>query len=230
MNQEKDLRLIQRFRVEQDFFSREELVRKYLPMIGHIVKNYNVPVMDFEDYFQEGAIGLLKAIDEYDPENYSIKFSTFAYICILRRVFNSLKRSFAKKTFIKSRMISLNTFLNETESCTLLDMIPDESNEPFTRIEEGWIKCRLDAVLEAYLSPVEFRVLQMIINGYKLQDIQDALSLSLKVIDNARTRAKLKLKKILFRYGSLLCPQIPLKARKRKDLAIPLASRRPKAI
>jgi RNA polymerase sporulation-specific sigma factor len=221
MNQQKDLSLIQNFRVAQDFFSREELVKKYLPMVWHILKNYHIPWMDLDDYFQEGAIGLLKAVDQYDPEHYSIKFSTFAYICILRRVFNAFKRSSVKKTALPAKMLSLNSFINpEDESGTLLDVLPDLSFEPFQEVENNWMEQKLEVVLEAYLSPVECQVVRMIFNGYPLKDIQHQLSLPFKVVDNARTRARLKLAKILFHYGSLLNPQIPLKPRKRADLSI----------
>jgi len=221
MNQDKDLWLINRFRMEQDLFSREELVKKYLPMVRHIVKNHHVPASDFDDYFQEGAIGLLKAIDEYDSENYAIKFSTFAYICIIRRIFNTLKSTKSKIACRPVNVLSLNALINnEDETCTLLDLLPDFHNEPFAEVEDNWMQQKLATVLEAYLSPIEFQVMQMVLNGYKLRDIQKRLSLSLKVLDNARTRARLKLSKILFRYGSLLSPQIPLKAKKRTDLTI----------
>ena len=101
-----------------------------------------------------------------------------------------------------------------------MDLLPDFHNEPFAEVEDNWMQQKLATVLEAYLSPIEFQVMQMVLNGYKLRDIQKRLSLSLKVLDNARTRARLKLSKILFRYGSLLSPQIPLKAKKRTDLTI----------
>lgn len=221
MNQEKDLHLIHRFRVDQDLFSREELVKKYLPMVWHILKNYHIPHRDLDDYFQEGAIGLLKAVEQYDPEHYSIKFSTFAYICILRRIFNAFKSSSVKRAALPAKMLSLNSFINpEDESGTLLDVIPDLSFEPFQEVENNWMEQKLEVILEAYLSPVECQVVRMILNGYPLKDIQHKLSLPFKAVDNARTRARLKLAKILFRYGSLLNPQIPLKPRKRADLAI----------
>jgi RNA polymerase sporulation-specific sigma factor len=221
MNQENDLRLIYRVRVERDVFSREELVKKYLPMVRHILKNYHVPCVDLDDFFQEGAIGLLKAVDQYDPEHYSIKFSTFAYICILRRVFNAFKSTSGKRAAFQVKIVSLNAFLNpEDESGTLLDVLPDLSSEPFLEVENHWMEQVLEAVLEAYLSPVECQVVRMVLTGYTLKDIQQKLSLPLKTVDNARTRARLKISKILFRYGSLLNPKIPLKPRRRTDLAI----------
>jgi RNA polymerase sporulation-specific sigma factor len=222
MNQEKDLFLIERIRTYNDPAAKEELVKKYLPMIRHIVKNQNSLSMDFEDYLQEGAIGLLKAIEEYDSVHYAIKFSTFAYICILRRIYNTVKQSLTKKALFTTRTLSLNAHLSEDDSRTILDAIADNSGEPFARIEDDWIGRKIDLVLRVYLSPVEYRVVKMILQDYNLSDIQKQLALEVKVIDNARTRARLKLKKILFRYGSFLSPEIPLKTRKRKDLEIRL--------
>lgn len=227
MNQQRDLLLLAKIRTGQDPYAKEELVKKYLPMIRHIVKNQNPPYSEYEDYLQEGAIGLLKAIDEYDPDNYSIKFSTFAYICILRRIYNTIKQSLSKKAQLAAKAISLNLNFYDDDSRTLLDSIPDTSPEPYSQIENAWIRKKLETVMEAYLSPVEFQVLQMILNGQSIHEIEELLDLSLKVIDNARTRAKAKLKRVLFQYGSLLSPKIPLKTRKRKDLSIRLQSNKP---
>ena len=222
MNQEKDLFLIERIRSCNDPAAKEELVKKYLPMIRHILKTQNTVGIDYEDYLQEGAIGLLKAIEEYDFEHYSIKFSTFAYICILRRIYNTIKQSLTKKALFTTRALSLNATLGEDDSRTILDGVADNSGEPFAQIEDDWIGRKIDLVIRVYLSPVEYRVVKLILQDYNLSDIQKQLALSIKVIDNARTRARLKLKKVLFRYGSFLNPEIPLKTRKRKDLAMQL--------
>ena len=222
MNQQRDLILLTKIRSGQDSQAKDELVKKYWPMIRHIVKNQNPSQNEFDDYLQEGAIGLLKAIDEYDPVNYPIKFSTFAYICILRRIYNAIKHSFSKKSQFTAKAISLNTTFGEDDSRTLLDSIPDMETEPFSQVENLWVNQKLEMVLQAYLSPVEFQVIQLLLTGLTLTEIQEHLALSMKVVDNARTRARIKLKKVLFQYGSLLSPKIPLKTRKRKDLSIQL--------
>jgi RNA polymerase sporulation-specific sigma factor len=219
MNQTKDLFLIERIRSHNDLIAKEELVIKYLPMIHHIVRNQSFLAADYEDYLQEGAIGLLKAIEEYDSEHYEIRFSTFAYICILRRVYNIIKRSLTKKALFSSRLLSLNANFGEDDSRTILDSVADHTAEPFASVEDDWISRKIDLICKAYLSPVEYMVVKMILQGYGISDIQQKLAFSLKTIDNARTRARLKLKKVLFRYGSFLNPDIPLKARKRSDLA-----------
>jgi RNA polymerase sporulation-specific sigma factor len=222
MNQQQDLILLERVRNVRDEAAREELVKKYLPMVRYIVKNHYTHRIDFEDCLQEGSISLLRAIVEYDPAHYPIKFSTFAYICILRRIYNVIKQTYTKKAAFSSRAISIYTFLNDDESRTLLQTIPAPEDEPFFRIECDWVQERLDLVLQAYLSPVEYQVIILILSGYKLTEIENTLDLPFKVIDNARTRARSKLKKVLARYGSLVSPVIPMKPRKRKDLNIRL--------
>ena len=66
-------------------------------MVHRIVRNQGGRWSDYEDLCQEGIIGLLKAIGEYNPERYAVKFSTFAYICILRRVSNIIRQARPRK-------------------------------------------------------------------------------------------------------------------------------------
>ena len=42
------------------------------------------------------TIGLLSAIDEYQSK-YNVKFSSFAYICIIRKIYNVIKQSNGNK-------------------------------------------------------------------------------------------------------------------------------------
>lgn len=72
------------------------------------------------------------------------------------------------------------------------------------------------------MSPVEMAVIQLYLQGMTSSDIQKILRLNAKVVDNARTRVRQKLGRIVKKYGSLLSAGIPLKTRKRTDLAIPL--------
>ena len=97
-NQERDLEFITRIKRSEDPAAKEDLVRKYLPMVKHIVrKNIISTPGEYEDLLQEGVIGLLKAINKYNHELYSIKFSTFAYICILRKIYNARRQSEYRK-------------------------------------------------------------------------------------------------------------------------------------
>lgn len=50
------------------------------------------PNPDYDDYFQIGAIGLIKAINSFD-ESKSLKFSTFAIACINNEVLPYIRKN-----------------------------------------------------------------------------------------------------------------------------------------
>lgn len=62
---------------EGDKEARELLFHKNTGLIRHITKRYIGRGCDAEDLFQLGAIGLLKAIEKFDPD-YGVCFSTYA--------------------------------------------------------------------------------------------------------------------------------------------------------
>jgi RNA polymerase sporulation-specific sigma factor len=215
-NQSRDLQLIRQIR-KGDASAKEELVRKYLPMIKHIVRNHYASFLDYDDLIQEGMIGLLSAIDEYRPEKFAIKFSSFAYICIIRKIYNVIKHTNGNKHRALNDAISLYTFVNADETRTMLDHIAS-GRSPEELVEEQILAQKLEEVLRNHLSILEYTVLIFLLSGYTAQEIERELGVSSKVIDNARTRVKLKLSRILHKYGSLLSPQVPLNVRKREDL------------
>lgn len=218
MNQQKDLALLGKIRSNYDMAAKDELILKYFPMVRHIVKSYHPSQADSDDFSQEGAIGLLKAIEEYNPDRFPVKFSTFAYICITRRIFNAFRRNRNKTFLAPGRVLSLFQNIDEANNHTLIDFLVNQTDEPFTFIETEWVNQTLDSVLKIYLTPIEYQVIKGIIAGDNQGEIQISLALPPKVIDNARTRARCKLRKIIEAYGSLLNPNIPQKVRKRKDL------------
>lgn len=218
MNQQIDLTLIHKIRFNCDMDAKDKLVLKYLPMVRHLVKNYHPSLADFDDFSQEGAIGLLKAIEEYNPDRFQVKFSTFAYICINRRIFNAFRHIRNKTLPAPGNTLSLFQNFDEVGNLTLIDLLDSQTDEPFYLIEKEWVNQTLDSVLKIHLSPIEYQVIKGIIAGDNQGEIQITLALPPKVIDNARTRARSKLRKIIEAYGSLLNPNIPQKVRKRKDL------------
>ena len=56
---------------------REVLIEQNLGLVHHIVKRFLNRGYDTEDLFQIGVIGLIKAIDKFDP-SVDVKFSTYA--------------------------------------------------------------------------------------------------------------------------------------------------------
>jgi len=73
--QERDLgRLIVE---ENDQLARERLVRSNLRLVVNIAKKYGDRGMSLGDLIEEGNLGLIRAVDYFDPER-GVRFSTYA--------------------------------------------------------------------------------------------------------------------------------------------------------
>ncbi len=56
---------------------RDQMVRSNVRLVTVIARRYRHPTLSFLDLFQEGSIGLIRAVEKYDPER-NIRFSTYA--------------------------------------------------------------------------------------------------------------------------------------------------------
>ncbi len=57
--------------------ARRELIERNLRLVISIAKRYHGKGLPFEDLIQEGNVGLIKAVDRFDPEK-GYRFSTYA--------------------------------------------------------------------------------------------------------------------------------------------------------
>ncbi|HHT37244.1 MAG: sigma-70 family RNA polymerase sigma factor [Candidatus Wallacebacter cryptica] len=222
-NQKKDYQLITRIRVG-DEHAKEELVLKYVPMVKHIVRNYYASFLDFDDLMQEGIIGLLNAIEEYKPEQYNVKFSSFAYICIIRKIYNVIKQTTGNKHKALNDALSLQSQLGIDDNRIMQDLVINQNStvDPQQLIEDKIINQHLDQLLSNHLSLLEYSVIMMLLKGYTCGEIENEIGVGSKVVDNARTRVKAKLRRLIREYGSLLSPRVPTTVRKREDLYLKL--------
>ncbi len=81
--------LFDRWRRFGDQTARQELVGRYLPLARKLASRYMSPYEPFEDLVQVASLGLLGAVDRFDPER-GVEFSSFAIPTIL----GELKRYF----------------------------------------------------------------------------------------------------------------------------------------
>lgn len=220
-NQARDLTLIRHLRSGDDY-ARDQLVKKYLPMVKHIVRKHYSAFLEFDDLMQEGFIGLLAAINEYRPDEFDVKFSSFAYMCIIRKVYNVIKQTNGNKHKALNHAVSLHAYVNSDETRTMLDLVPmeDPTVDPAWIFETKHLNQRLNTVLQDHLSYLEYAVITLMLQGYSSREIETRIGVKAKVVDNARTRVKAKIKRIVEDYGSLQSPKIPKHVRRRRDLCM----------
>ena len=74
---DREKELARRVIRENDPCAREEMVRSNLRLVVNIAKNYTNRGLALQDLIEEGNIGLLKAVEGFNPE-LNIRFSTYA--------------------------------------------------------------------------------------------------------------------------------------------------------
>jgi RNA polymerase sigma-B factor len=84
-----DVALLRRFAATRDSALREQLVHRYLPLARYAANHYARRSEPFDDLVQVASLGLLKAIDRFDPYN-GATFSSYA----LPTMLGELRRHF----------------------------------------------------------------------------------------------------------------------------------------
>ncbi len=113
-----------------------ELFHCNYKLVENVIRKYNLTSKDeYDDLFQEGCLGLLKAINKYKGDR-NTKFTTFAYTCIDNEVRMYLRK---RKKFFRDIICILEEGL---------DAEGDTRNEITSSIQETACDC--------YYNPEEF--------------------------------------------------------------------------
>jgi RNA polymerase sigma-B factor len=89
---ETERQLLVRYHQHGDLAAREELVERFLPLARDLALRYTYTDEPFDDLLQVASLGLIKAIDRFEPDR-GTKFTSYAAPTIL----GELKRHFRDK-------------------------------------------------------------------------------------------------------------------------------------
>ena len=141
----EDRRLLVRYHRDGDPAAREQLVERFLPLARQLARRYQRGGEQLDDLVQVASLGLLKAIDRFDPAR-ETAFSSFAVPTIL----GELKRHFRDKGW------SVRVPRDLQEMAVRVERIADEMSREVGRAPTpGEIAERTGASLEQVLEARE---------------------------------------------------------------------------
>lgn len=178
--------------------AQEYLINKYENFVKAKAKSYFLIGADKEDIYQEGMIGLYKAIRDFKPDKLA-SFKAFAELCVTRQIITAIKTATRQKHIPLNTYISLNKPVYDEESDrTLMDVISGiKVTDPEELVVSREELVNVENEISQVLSDLEMEVLMSYIEGKSYQEIACDLDRHAKSIDNALQRVKRKLEKCL---------------------------------
>lgn len=176
-----------------------ELQKKYDPVISYYANKYSKLIegkgIDYNDLYQEGLIGLVKAINNFKNQK-DIRFSSFAFLCIKRSIITAVRNVNRMK----------HRVLNESYSLDYESKVSDQSFDNVVAGTTGTIEDLLvskenneifNKKLDESLSSFEKEVYELRVNNFTYDEIAKILGKTRKAVDGALVRVRIKLRKIL---------------------------------
>jgi RNA polymerase sporulation-specific sigma factor len=178
--------------------AQEYLISKYENFVKAKAKSYFLIGADREDIYQEGMIGLFKAIRDFKADKLS-SFKAFAELCVTRQIITAIKTATRQKHIPLNTYVSLNKPIYDEESDrTLLDILSEAKvSDPEELIINREELKNMHTEIGGVLSNLEMEVLMSYLDGKSYQEIACDLDRHAKSIDNALQRVKRKLEKCI---------------------------------
>lgn len=171
-----------------DMAAEEELISEYSRLVKICARPYFLIGGDTEDLIQEGMLGLLSAVRNFDPAR-DVKFKTYAEFCIRRRLYSAIKSATRHKHIPLNDYVSLESQEideNSTQGIYFLRN-PEEFVIARERVNE------ITDCLHGSLSKFESEVLGLYLDGMSYAKIASVVNKTPKAVDNAVQRIRKKL-------------------------------------
>ncbi len=163
-----------------------QLIARFLPVIKAKSSRYSLVGLDQDDFIQEGLIGLLDAVKNYDFQR-GASFQTYARRCIHSRLVDCLS------TFLAQKHLPLNNYLPIDSLKDTTQPEGDGGNplDAYLQQEEQMLRRQK---IKTLLSGLEQETLTLYLSGLSYEQMAQRLHCSTKAVDNALQRVRRKLR------------------------------------
>lgn len=197
---EEEARAIAGLGTGNDQFAKSQLIEHNLRLVVYIAKKFDNTGVGVEDLISIGTIGLIKAINSYNPEK-NIKLATYASRCIENEILMYLRKNAGRRAEV-SFDEPLNTDYDGNE-LLLSDVLGTEADTVMRPIEDDVDLSLLAAALDT-LTPREREIitLRFGLGGRREQtqkEVADQMGISQSYISRLEKRIIQRLKKEILR-------------------------------
>ncbi len=170
--------------------AEETLVIRYNRLVRTCSRPFFLVGGDSEDLTQEGMVGLIKAVREYDAAK-EASFRTFAERCIRSRLYSVLRASAREKHIPLNQSVSLDTPCFDSNSYTSGTNNLAQRDPEDELIDREHTAALLSGVRKQ-LSELEAKILGYYLDGLSCREIAETVGRSPKSVDNAVQRIRRK--------------------------------------
>ena len=177
---------------KQGYLSAEDsLIKRYTNLILRIINQRVGRVEEYnkDEFLQAGRLAVSNAIKAYKGTS---SFTTFAYVCIDRRIIDELKKRSRKKEYINKNSLSLNS--SDADDILRLERVVDfKAVDPESKIIGEETVAEIWQKVEQVLSKLEFEVFNFYMKNYTYKEIAEKTGKTEKAVNNALQRIRKKL-------------------------------------
>ena len=170
--------------------AEEALVTRYNRLVRSCARPYFLVGGDSEDLTQEGMVGLLNAVREYDASK-EASFRTFAEICIRNRLYSVLRAAARDKHLALNQSVPLDTPFFDANSYTSGTSDLTQRDPEAYLIDREHTAALLSGVRKQ-LSEFEAKILGYYLDGLSCREIAETVGKPPKSVDNAVQRIRRK--------------------------------------
>ena len=203
LTQEEEKLYLSKFRNEGDLQAKELLIKHNLRLVAHVAKKYQGSD-DSDDLISAGTIGLIKAINTYNPDKNTL-LATYTARCIENEILMLLRSNKKhQKEVSLSDSVGIDKDGNEL---TLMDLIPDDKEPLVEQIEIKTQNKKFLMIVKNCLSQREYVVIKL---RYGLEgvaplpqrEVASLLKISRSYISRIEKKATEKIKLEIKRTGA----------------------------